>query len=185
MKKILGLILIGCLLSSMAFAQNNIQWTTIEVASQMKKENNKMFFVDFYTTWCGWCKQMDKDVFSDSTIVKIMNKYYVPVKFNAEGTSEFTWKGTKYTGTEVPRGTRPVLHSFTKAMLGKRLGFPSFVIYDKTQANVMLLEGYQPVEDLTIVLWYYASGDHRKYSFEKYKTIFDKDIRPVMNASLK
>lgn len=185
MKKILGILLLTCLMGSLAMAQkNNIQWTTIESASQLK-ENKKMYFVDFYTTWCGWCKRMDKDVFSDSTIIKIMNKYYVPVKFNAEGTSEFTWKGTKYTGTEVPRGVRPVLHSFSKAMLGKRMGFPSFVIYDKSQATIMLLEGYQPVEDLTIVLWYYASGDNKKYSFEKYKTIFEKDIRPVMNASLK
>lgn len=164
--------------------RNQIQWTTIENASQMK-DNTKLYFVDFYTNWCGWCKRMDKDVFSDTTIIKLMNRYYVPVKFNAEGNSEFSWKGTKYVGTPVPPNGRPTLHSFTRTMLGNQMGFPSFIVYGKDRSTITVLQGYQPVEDLTIVLWYFASGDYRKYSYEKYQSIFEKEIRPKMNAALR
>ena len=178
MKKIICLALIALLTISGTMAQKNpaaaslskasrgekkqIEWTTIENASQLK-DNTKLYFVDFYTHWCGWCKRMDKDVFTDSTVIKLINRYYVPVKFNAEGNSEFVWKGTKYVGTPVPPGGRPTLHSFTRSMLGKQLGFPSFVIYDRNRSTLNVIQGYQPADDLVKILWYFASGDYNKY----------------------
>ncbi len=200
MKKLFCLALVALLAVGGAMAQKNtaatsdasvnrggkrqIEWTTIENASKMK-DNTKLYFVDFYTNWCGWCKRMDKDVFTDSTVIKLMSRFYVPVKFNAEGNSEFVWKGTKYVGTPVPPNGRPTLHSFTRSMLGSQLGFPSFVIYSKNQSTLNIIQGYQPAEDLVKILWYFASGDYNKYNYEKYQTIFDKEIRPKMEASLK
>ena len=43
---------------------------------------------------------------------------------------------------------------------------------------------HEYADDLVIILWYFASGDHKRYAFEKYQQIFDKEIRPKMNATL-
>jgi len=48
------------------------------------KAENKLVFVDFYTTWCGPCKLVDKEVFSDQSVGDFMNDHFVSVKVNAE-----------------------------------------------------------------------------------------------------
>lgn len=47
-------------------------------------EQEKLVFVDAYTDWCGWCKKMDQDTFSDSAVGAYMNDRFVSTKFNME-----------------------------------------------------------------------------------------------------
>jgi thioredoxin 1 len=46
---------------------------TFEEALAQAKASNKLIFIDFWTTWCGWCKRLNKDTFSDDTVVAEMN----------------------------------------------------------------------------------------------------------------
>lgn len=51
-----------------------IRWYSIEEAvelnSKSKAKDKKKFFIDVYTDWCGWCKKMDANTFTDPVIVK-------------------------------------------------------------------------------------------------------------------
>lgn len=183
MKQLLSFILLATLAVG---ASAQVEWKTIEQASKVEvKTNTKLFFVDFYTSWCGWCKKMDRETFKDPLVAKILNTYYIPVKFDAEGTSEFTWQGTKYTNTMGPRTTPSAnTHNFAKAILGAKMGFPSFGVFGTDQRRLTVIQGYQSAADFVVALWYYASGDYKHYAFEKYQQIFDKEIRPAMNAKL-
>ena len=182
MKKIL-LFLATLLLT--AGTQAQVEWKTIEQASRVEsKTNTKLFFVDFYTSWCGWCKKMDRETFTDPLVAKILNTYYMPVKFDAEGSSEFTWLGTKYSNVAMTMGGRPSTHSFAKYVLGAQMGFPSFGIFASDQKRLTIIQGYQSADDLVMALWFFASGDYRHYSFDKYRQIFNKEIRPTMTAKL-
>lgn len=183
-KKILFPLLLAALFSGTMQAQN-IEWKTIEQAAKTdSKSNTKLYFVDFYTSWCGWCKKMDRETFTNPIVAKILNTYYLPVKFDAEGNSEFSWHGTKYNNLEVAPGGRRSTHSFAKAVLGTQMGFPSFCIFNSDQSKLTIIQGYQSANDLIVMLWYFASGDNKRYPFDKYRQIFDKDIRPSMNAKL-
>lgn len=75
-----------------ALAQKNTQINWIEMNSidDAIKETveNKRIFVDSYTDWCGWCKRMDRDTFADTLIAKIMNHYFINIKFDAETRDE-------------------------------------------------------------------------------------------------
>ena len=158
-KKLFIFLTLGCLMAGMAHAQT-VEWKTIEQAAKTDtKSNATLYFVDFYTSWCGWCKKMDKETFSNPTVALILNTYYIPVKFDAEGSTEFTWNGEKYSNTAVAPGAKRSTHNFAKKVLGARMGFPSFGIF-------------------------FASGDNKRYPFEKYQQIFDKEIRPGMNEKL-
>lgn len=183
MKKNILLLVLVALLCNGAFAQ--VKWNTIEESAKSdNSRNGKLFFVDFYTSWCGWCKKMDKDTFSDKTVAKIMNTYYTPTKFDAEGDAAFSWNGVAYKGAEKAANGRASAHPFAKAILGQKMGFPSFAIFSADKTLITVVPGYSSAEDFTVILWYFASGDYKKYSFENYSKIFDKEIRPTMKKEL-
>jgi len=54
-----------------------------EVKAKAKKEN-KLIFVDAYTTWCGPCKWMAKTVFTNDTVADYFNTNFIATKIDME-----------------------------------------------------------------------------------------------------
>ena len=154
-----------------------VKWHSIEEASNAKI-GEKLYFIDFYTSWCGYCKKMDRETFTDPTVTKILNKYYFPVKFDAEGSNTFTWFGKTFRPASAGRNRT---HEFAQGLQG----FPTFVICKSDGTALQAIPGYVPAKDFIVILWYIASGDYNRYSYEQYQKIFDKDIRPTMEKVLK
>lgn len=50
----------------------------------VSKNSGKLIFIDMYTDWCGPCKRMDAEVFSQEKLGKRMNAEFINVKINAE-----------------------------------------------------------------------------------------------------
>jgi len=48
------------------------------------KAENKLVFLDFYTTWCLPCRVMDEEVFSLPSTGSAMDKNFISYKINAE-----------------------------------------------------------------------------------------------------
>ena len=59
-----------------------------EVLKKAKKEN-KRIFIDVYTSWCGPCKMMAKDVFADEAVGKYYNQHFVCLKLDAEKEKDY------------------------------------------------------------------------------------------------
>jgi thioredoxin-related protein len=57
--------------------------TWAEALAKAKKEN-KLIFMDAYTTWCGPCKWLAKNVFTDKEVGEFFNKNFVCVKMDME-----------------------------------------------------------------------------------------------------
>ena len=51
---------------------------------EIAKTENKLVFVDFYTTWCLPCNLMDEDVFTDKELSKFLNDNFINYKVDAE-----------------------------------------------------------------------------------------------------
>lgn len=131
MKKLFGAVLITLTSIQIASAQNKIDWLTFEEAATKTAENPKMVFVDVYTDWCGWCKKMDKDTFSDPEVIAYINENFYPVKMNAENTKRvFAFKGKEYTEAAMARAMRVT-------------SYPNFVIMDATMENITQYPGYR------------------------------------------
>jgi len=83
------------------------------------KEANKPIFVDIYTDWCGYCKKMDKDVFSQNDVAELMNTNFVNVKVDGES-------------------------GFGKAFanIHQVEGFPTYAFVDYQDDALAYLEGY-------------------------------------------
>ncbi len=57
------------------------QWQT---ALAQAKAQDKLIFVDAYTTWCGPCKWMAKHTFTDEEVGKFYNEHFINVKLDME-----------------------------------------------------------------------------------------------------
>ena len=64
--------------------EKKINWLSWEQMVKLNEKNPKKIFIDFYTSWCGWCKVMDKNTFEDSVVAELMQKDFYCVKFDAE-----------------------------------------------------------------------------------------------------
>ena len=182
MKKAILLLVLGALLGGSAMAQ--VDWKTIQQAAALDSTNQKMIFVDFSTSWCGWCKRMDRETFNDQVVSAILNKYFVPVKFDAEGNDDFIWNGARFTGTPAHANGHPGTHQFKTIILGEKTGYPSFAIFTPQRTIMQILEGYQSAYDFQKILWYIVNNDYVRYSFDNYSQIFDEQIKPDMMRKL-
>lgn len=64
---------------STAFAAS-IDWQSYssDVFSKAKSEH-RLVLIFGMATWCPWCSRMTSEVFTDSRVVDLVNKYYIPV----------------------------------------------------------------------------------------------------------
>lgn len=55
---------------------------------QKAKEQKKMVFVDCYTSWCGPCKMLARDVFTKDEVADYFNEHFICAKFDMEKDSD-------------------------------------------------------------------------------------------------
>lgn len=160
----------------------NLKWVHIEHLPA--NTNGKLYFVQFYTSWCQLCKRMDNETYGDSVVARLLSHHFIPVRFNAEGNTSFRWNGVKYSPTPTMPGVRHSVHMFAKSVLGKQLGFPAFAIFDADQKMLTVMATYKNAHDLTDILCYYASGAYKQQPFERYVDGTLKDKRKEVLRSL-
>src|SRR5690554_7431591 len=95
-----------------------INWMTMDEALEAQKTEPKKIFMDVFTTWCGPCKMLDKNTFTDKNVIAYLNENFYAVKFNAEGNESVTYKDFTYTNPnyQPERKGRNAQHLFAHAL---------------------------------------------------------------------
>lgn len=82
--------------------QNELEWKTWNEGFPLAIKKKKIALVDTYTSWCYWCKKMDRDTYSDPKIIEKIKENFIPIKFNPEDKdTKFELEGKQYTGFEL------------------------------------------------------------------------------------
>jgi thioredoxin 1 len=85
MKKLLFVFF--TLLSVSTFAQSagiSFEHSNWDAAVKKAKAENKLIFLDAYTSWCGPCKALQAKVFPDKKLGEFFNSNFVNVKIDME-----------------------------------------------------------------------------------------------------
>ncbi|MCK4880659.1 MAG: thioredoxin family protein, partial [Bacteroidales bacterium] len=108
-----------------------VEFIEVESFEQMKAVQKKasdqmlMLYVDVYATWCGPCKMMDSEVYTDQSVADYMNAHYVSVRMDGES----DW-GRIYASEQQLEG------------------YPSMFIFSDDGERVSKIVGFTPAEEL-------------------------------------
>ncbi len=152
-----------------------VKWYTIQEAEKLMKESPRPLFIDTYTDWCGWCKRMDQDTFTNSVIAEILNTKFYPVKFDAEGKEKVTFLGQTF----INDGKYGRAHQLAVALLNGQLSYPTvvFLTLDNEKVGVSPVPGYRNPKDMEPLLSFFADGAYKKTSWEEYQKDFVGKVR--------
>jgi thioredoxin-related protein len=167
--KLTLLVVIATTLFVSAQETSSIKWYTLEEALELNAKQPKKIFIDVYTDWCGWCKTMDKNTFSNPYIAKYLSDNFYPVKFNAEGTKEITYKGQVFKNRN--QGQRSA-HDFAVALLQGKLSYPSVVFMDSTSTPITFLAGYLTPEQFEPIMIFISEDRYKTENWEVFQSKF-------------
>lgn len=121
-----------------AYAQG-IKWTEglnwEEVKAKAKAEN-KYIFVDCYATWCGPCKQMDKDVYPYPFVGEAVNEKFISVKIQMDSTMNDSENVKQYYAT-----AKDFVRKYSI------VGFPTYLFFSPKGEIVHKAMGFQKPSD--------------------------------------
>lgn len=165
MKKLL--ILIALFSTTLAMAQEKIQWMTIDqaYALSMTEESPKKIFIDVYTDWCGWCKRMDAATFQKPEVAKYMNEHFYNVKFDAEQKEDITILGNTF--KFVAQGRRGY-HELAAALLNGKMSYPTVVFMNGKFEMLSPVPGYQEPVQFLKVATFFGDDIYRDKKWEEY-----------------
>ncbi len=170
----LVIVILSLHVCSHVTGQFTVQWLTWSEVSAMTSQEKagKKYLIDLYTEWCGWCKRMDKNTFSNPVIAEYINKNYIPVRFDAEfkGDIHFLGKTYKYQRMSL-RGYHELAMAFVDEMK-----FPTIVFLDDKANLIQAIPGYQDVESLYQIMYYFNEDYHKSIPWPAYVRNFQQII---------
>ncbi len=152
-----------------------VKWYTIDEALKLNKQKPKKILIDVYTDWCGWCKKMDRDVYTHPIIAKYLNENFYTVKFNAETTDTVVFNDRKFINEN--KGNRSP-HQFALALLQGQMSYPSVVYLSEKLEYIFAIPGYKTPDQLEVILNYVAQNKFRPITIEDFQKTFAGQIKP-------
>ncbi len=132
-----------------------LNWLSYNEGLALAEKENKYVLINFYTDWCGYCKKMDKEAYSNEEVKSILNENFVIVKVNAESENKVIENGEEITERELAR-------------LYQVSGYPTNWFLESNHSRIAPLPGYVTTEQFIPVLNYIGEGWYKTISFKEY-----------------
>jgi thioredoxin-related protein len=135
--------------------KTELQWTKLEPAVAKAADEKKAVMVDVYTDWCGWCKKMDKEVFTDPAVAEVLASRFALAKVNGESKESITFKGHTTNGIGIAQS------------FGVR-GYPSIIFLDSNGDMLTMIPGFLDAEKFLPVVTFIGNREYEKMEWDAY-----------------
>lgn len=146
---------------------SGIHWVGFDEAVKLNAQHPKKIFIDVYTQWCGWCKKMDADTYTNPDIINYINKYYYAVRLDAETADTFHFNNHVFVNTNPH--TRGYTNELASSLLDGKLAYPTTVYLDEKFQRLTYIQSYISAADLMPILKYFAEEKYKTMSFDDFK----------------
>lgn len=132
-----------------------ITWHNYEKGLELAKKEDKMLVIDFTTSWCGWCKRMERETFANQEVIEFFNENVVAVKVWGDSNTKTSHEGETMSEKALTR------------TYGVR-GFPTFWFLDSEGNRIGPSPGYKKTEQFLPLIQYVAGNHYKTMSYENY-----------------
>ncbi|HTC00099.1 MAG TPA: DUF255 domain-containing protein [Ferruginibacter sp.] len=172
MKKIVDLfLLVSIVLIAGAFIappqESKVHWISIVEAQEAYKNDPRPILIDVYTSWCGWCKVMDKETYTKDSVANYINEHYYAVRLDAETKDSIEWRGKKFGYKSEYKA-----NEFAAYLLSGQMSFPTTVFIADINAQPAALAGYLKPAEFEPPLTFFGTGAYKTQTFVDYMKTF-------------
>lgn len=153
--------------------KHEINWMTFEQAEAKMKEHPKKVIVDVYTGWCGWCKKLDRDIYTNDSLVDYVNEYFYAVKFDAEQKTTIHFVGKTWDYAPEKR-----VNDLAYALLQGKMSYPTTVFMDENFKDAQPVPGYLELFQMENVMKYFGTDSDHKMEYTKWQHDFKPAWKP-------
>lgn len=144
-----------------------ITWLSYDEGLARANKEGKHILIDFYTTWCGWCKKMDRSTFQDDAVVDFVSNNMVAIKVNAESPKLVTHGDSQISERILSRD-----------VFGAR-GFPTYFFLNPQGKALFKISGYRDATDFLQLVEYVGESHYKSTSFAAFMEAKKNSKKPT------
>ncbi|MBF8250584.1 MAG: hypothetical protein HW382_212 [Deltaproteobacteria bacterium] len=155
MKKFLLIAFFLLIPAGLQAGESAVKWLPLDQAMKEAKKEKKLILIDFYAEWCGYCKKMKRETYTDRKVVERINMLFKAVSVDIEGNKEFNMKGKKTSEREFS-------DSFDITAT------PTTFFFKPNGEPIKGVPGYMEPDEFLDILNYFGEGWYEKIGIFEY-----------------
>lgn len=140
-----------------------VQWISVAELHTSYSKNPKPIIVDVYTSWCGWCKIMDRETYRNEKVANYINEHYYAVKLDAETKEVFDWNGKHYAYNDTYQSNELAVY-----LMGGQMSYPTTVLFPSLESQPGPLAGFLKPNELEAPLKFFAEGIYKIKTYQQF-----------------
>jgi thioredoxin-related protein len=156
-----------------------VEWFKFDEAVKQANTDGKHIMVDVYTDWCGWCKKLDAETYSNPEVRKVLDASYVSSKVKGDSGGPLKVKGQplvegertflQFVATEDVMTTEKEL---TRSSF-QITGYPTIVFLGADGRMITKIPGFQNAEQFKNLLNFIKDDLYQVMSYQDYLKSLD------------